>query len=132
MRRAHSLGTHHVIGAALIAAIGLYDGFFGPGTGSLLIFVFVRCYGYDFLHAGAAARAVNVATNAAALSYFASHGTGDVVRRCRHGRLQYRRRNRRYAAGAARRQRASCARRSSSSSACLILRTAWTAMQGSG
>jgi uncharacterized protein len=67
-------GSHHLAGAALIAAIGLYDGFFGPGTGSLLIFVFVRCYGYDFLHAGAAARAVNVATNAAALSYFASHG----------------------------------------------------------
>jgi uncharacterized protein len=67
-------GSHHVIGAALIAAIGLYDGFFGPGTGSLLIFVFVRMYGYDFLHAGAAARVVNVATNAAALTYFASHG----------------------------------------------------------
>jgi hypothetical protein len=67
-------GSHHIVGAALIAAIGLYDGFFGPGTGSLLIFVFVRCYGYDFLHAGAAARAINVATNAAALSYFASHG----------------------------------------------------------
>ncbi len=67
-------GSHHVVGAVLIAAIGMYDGFFGPGTGSLLIFVFVRCYGYDFLHAGAAARAVNVATNAAALSYFAAHG----------------------------------------------------------
>lgn len=67
-------GSHHVVGAALIAAIGLYDGFFGPGTGSLLIFVFVRCYGYDFLHAGAAARAINVATNSAALSYFAAHG----------------------------------------------------------
>lgn len=67
-------GSHHVVGAALIAAIGLYDGFFGPGAGSLLIFVFVRCYGYDFLHAGASARAINVATNAAALSYFASHG----------------------------------------------------------
>jgi uncharacterized membrane protein YfcA len=67
-------GAHHIVGAALIAAIGFYDGFFGPGAGSLLIFVFVRCYGYDFLHAGAAARVVNVATNAAALSYFASHG----------------------------------------------------------
>ena len=44
-------GSHHIVGAALIAAIGLYDGFFGPGAGSLLIFVFVRCYGYDFLHA---------------------------------------------------------------------------------
>jgi uncharacterized membrane protein YfcA len=67
-------GSHHIIGAAAIAAVGLYDGFFGPGAGSLLIFVFVRCYGYDFLHAGAAARAINVATNAAALSYFAAHG----------------------------------------------------------
>jgi uncharacterized membrane protein YfcA len=67
-------GSHHVVGAASIAAIGLYDGFFGPGAGSLLLFVFVRCYGYDFLHASAAARAINVATNAAALSYFASHG----------------------------------------------------------
>jgi uncharacterized protein len=52
-------GSHHVVGAVLIAVIGMYDGFFGPGTGSLLIFVFVRCYGYDFLHAGASARAVN-------------------------------------------------------------------------
>jgi uncharacterized protein len=67
-------GSHHIVGAVLIAAIGMYDGFFGPGTGSLLIFVFVRCYGYDFLHAGAAARAINVATNSAALSYFAVHG----------------------------------------------------------
>jgi uncharacterized membrane protein YfcA len=67
-------GSHHIVGAAAIAAVGWYDGFFGPGAGSLLIFVFVRCYGYDFLHAGAAARAVNVATNAAALSYFAAHG----------------------------------------------------------
>jgi uncharacterized membrane protein YfcA len=67
-------GSHHVVGALLIAAVGFYDGFFGPGTGSLLIFIFVRCYGYDFLHAGAAARAINVATNAAALTYFASHG----------------------------------------------------------
>jgi hypothetical protein len=63
-----------VAGALLIAAVGFYDGFFGPGAGSLLIFVFVRCYGYDFLHAGASARVINVAAAAAALSYFASHG----------------------------------------------------------
>ncbi len=67
-------GSHHVVGAVLIAAVGFYDGFFGPGAGSLLIFVFVRCYGYDFLHAGASARVINVAAAAAALSYFASHG----------------------------------------------------------
>lgn len=67
-------GSHHVIGALAIAAIGFYDGFFGPGTGSFLMLVFVRCYGYDFLHASAAARVLNVATNGAALFYFASRG----------------------------------------------------------
>jgi uncharacterized membrane protein YfcA len=67
-------GRHHLAGALLIGAIGLYDGFFGPGTGSFLMFVFVRFYGFDFLHAGAAARALNVVTNGAALAYFAARG----------------------------------------------------------
>jgi len=57
-----------------IAVIGLYDGFFGPGTGSFLMLLFMRAYGYDFLHASAAARFINVATNAGALLYFAAHG----------------------------------------------------------
>jgi uncharacterized protein len=67
-------GAHHAVGVILIAAIGFYDGFFGPGTGSFLMFVFVRFYGYDFLHAAACARVLNVATNGSALLYFASHG----------------------------------------------------------
>lgn len=67
-------GSHHVGGSALVAAIGFYDGFFGPGTGSFLMFVFVRIYGHDFLHAAASARVVNVATNLAALAYFGAHG----------------------------------------------------------
>ncbi len=54
--------------------IGFYDGFFGPGTGSFLIFLFVRFFGFDFLHASAAAKVVNVATNLAALSYFLPNG----------------------------------------------------------
>jgi uncharacterized protein len=67
-------GFEHAVGALLAGAIGLYDGFFGPGTGSFLMFVFVRFYGYDFLHASAAARLLNVATNATALAYFGSRG----------------------------------------------------------
>jgi len=67
-------GQHHVLGALLIGTIGFYDGFFGPGTGSFLMFVFVRMYGFDFLHAAASARVLNVATNGAALIYFATHG----------------------------------------------------------
>ncbi len=50
--------------------LGFYDGFFGPGTGSFLIFVYVRFFGLDFLRASAASKIVNIATNVAALSYF--------------------------------------------------------------
>jgi uncharacterized protein len=58
----------------LIAGIGLYDGFFGPGTGSFLMLLFIRLYGFDFLHASAGARAINVATNAGALLFFGIQG----------------------------------------------------------
>jgi uncharacterized membrane protein YfcA len=52
------------------AAIGGYDGFFGPGTGSFLIFLFVGTCGYDFLHASASAKIVNSAANLAAILLF--------------------------------------------------------------
>jgi uncharacterized protein len=55
-------------------AIGFYDGFFGPGTGSFFVFLFVRVLGYDFLHASAAAKRLNTATNFAALVLFAWTG----------------------------------------------------------
>jgi uncharacterized protein len=50
--------------------LGFYDGFFGPGTGSFLIFGFVALFGLDMLHASASSKFVNLATNFAALSYF--------------------------------------------------------------
>jgi hypothetical protein len=56
------------------AAIGFYDGFFGPGAGSFLLFLFIRFFGFDFLRASAAAKIVNVATNGAALIYFSITG----------------------------------------------------------
>ena len=63
-----------ILAAAGISTIGLYDGFFGPGTGSFLMLLFIRVHGFDFLHASAAARVINVATNAGALAYFGVHG----------------------------------------------------------
>jgi uncharacterized protein len=54
------------------AVIGFYDGFFGPGTGSFLIFVFIGVFGFDFLTASASAKVINVATNLAALIVFAT------------------------------------------------------------
>ncbi|HZX29766.1 MAG TPA: TSUP family transporter [Rhodocyclaceae bacterium] len=61
-------------GLALGAVIGFYDGFFGPGTGSFLIFGFVRLFGMDFLRASASAKVINAATNLSAIAFFASHG----------------------------------------------------------
>jgi uncharacterized membrane protein YfcA len=74
------LGTHHaplvhgrgsaLLAAAILGAVGFYDGFFGPGTGSFFMLLFVRLYGFDFLHSAASARVLNVATNAGGLLYF--------------------------------------------------------------
>jgi uncharacterized protein len=78
------LGRHHaprfegrreaLVASAIGAAIGFYDGFFGPGTGSFFVFLFVRALGYDFLNASASAKLLNTATNAAALVLFAWKG----------------------------------------------------------
>ena len=62
------------VAASVGALIGFYDGFFGPGTGSFLVFLFVRLLGYDFLSASASAKLVNTATNMAALLLFVAKG----------------------------------------------------------
>ncbi|HEY0823944.1 MAG TPA: TSUP family transporter [Ramlibacter sp.] len=59
---------------AIGGLLGFYDGFFGPGTGSFFVFLFVRVLGYDFLHASASAKLLNTATNLAALVLFALKG----------------------------------------------------------
>jgi len=67
--------TRESLAAGVIGlCIGFYDGFFGPGTGSFFVFLFVRILGYDFLHASAAAKLLNTATNGAALLLFAWKG----------------------------------------------------------
>jgi hypothetical protein len=78
------LGRHHAPRfsgrdeAAAACCIGLvlgfYDGFFGPGTGSFFVFLFVRWLGYDFLNASASAKLLNTSTNLAALLLFALKG----------------------------------------------------------
>ena len=58
-----------------------YDGFFGPGTGSFFVFLFVRLLGYDFLNASASAKLLNCATNIAAISLFAFRAmSGGITR----------------------------------------------------
>jgi uncharacterized membrane protein YfcA len=76
--RTHAPRHAPAVEAALIVAVsfalGVYDGFFGPGTGSFLIFLFVKLLGYDFLHAVGGAKVINTATNLASLVLFAATG----------------------------------------------------------
>ena len=62
------------LGLLFGALIGFYDGIFGPGTGSLLAFIYVRFYAFDFLTAIASSKIINLTTNLAALSFFVPHG----------------------------------------------------------
>lgn len=50
--------------------IGFYDGFFGPGTGSLWTLVFVLFRGFDFRSGAAYTKIVNFTSNIVALSWF--------------------------------------------------------------
>ena len=80
-RPKHAPGGGWLPGILTGAALGFYDGFFGPGTGSFLIFIFIGVFGFDFLFASASSKVVNCGTNFAALLYFAStshilYGTG--------------------------------------------------------
>ena len=50
--------------------IGFYDGFIGPGAGSFLILAFIGFLGFDFLHASAQAKLVNLATNLGSITLF--------------------------------------------------------------
>ncbi|MBV2265235.1 MAG: TSUP family transporter [Thauera sp.] len=63
-------GRSVAIALGVGGVIGFYDGFFGPGTGSFLIFLFIRLLGMDFLRASVSAKILNVATNLAAISFF--------------------------------------------------------------
>lgn len=54
--------------------IGFYDGFIGPGTGTFLMLVFITVIGFDFMHASAHAKVVNLATNFASILYFSYTG----------------------------------------------------------
>jgi len=66
-----------LLGVGIGAVLGFYDGFFGPGAGSFLIFLFVGVFGFDFLAASASAKVINLATNIASVLYFG--WTGHII-----------------------------------------------------
>jgi uncharacterized membrane protein YfcA len=58
---------------AIGIVLGFYNGFVGPGTGSLLVFAFVSVLGYTFLTASPAAKIVNVVADVTSLVFFLVH-----------------------------------------------------------
>ncbi len=73
--RVEKLGKAALVGASIMAAaIGFYDGFFGPGTGSFLIFGFLFL-GFDFVTAAGNAKALNFASGIGAMFSFAFSGS---------------------------------------------------------
>ena len=69
------VAPHATLRAALIAgAIGCYDGFFGPGTGTFAIMAYVAWLHDPMAGASANAKVVNFASNLAALAIFVQRG----------------------------------------------------------
>ncbi len=60
------------LGAAL--PIAAYDGFLGPGTGSMLLIAFIALYGADLMAAIAGTKLLNFTSNIVSLAVFAAMG----------------------------------------------------------
>ncbi|GAA1822404.1 putative membrane protein YfcA [Microlunatus capsulatus] len=73
--RKHEGGAHYGRTALIGLAVGAYDGFLGPGTGSFFVILLVGVLGYGFLEASAKAKIANLVTNLSALAVFAAHGS---------------------------------------------------------
>ena len=67
---------YKIIGLSLLSGflIGMYDGFFGPGTGTFLILIYTGIIGFDLVTASGNAKVVNLSSNVAALVTFALNG----------------------------------------------------------
>lgn len=63
-----------IIVALIALALGAYDGFFGPGTGTFIIAAYVTLVHLPLPRATAEAKVLNFASNFTALVMFARHG----------------------------------------------------------
>ncbi len=64
----------YVAAPLVCAVLGVYDGFFGPGSASFLILAFHCILGLGLLHAAATTKVFNLASVIVALCVFAWHG----------------------------------------------------------
>lgn len=62
-------GKKKAAGLLLLICLGFYDGFFGPGTGSFMIFILLFM-GFNFIEASGSSKLLNFTSNFAALIMF--------------------------------------------------------------
>lgn len=62
------------LGIILAFSMGFYDGFFGPGTGSFLIFGLISIFSFDFVNAGGNGKVLNFISNITSLVLFGING----------------------------------------------------------
>lgn len=75
MHRHIQFGSKEItLGIFFGAWIGFYDGVFGPGSGSFFLFLFIKVFAFDFIHAVASAKLLNISTFIAALIFFIPEG----------------------------------------------------------
>ncbi len=72
--KSHSETTQILYATLISFMVGFYDGFIGPGTGSFLVLAFITLLGFDFLHASANAKMVNLGTNFGSICLFILKG----------------------------------------------------------
>jgi Predicted permeases len=63
-----------IYGCIFAFSLGFYDGFFGPGAGSFLIFLFISVYRFDFTIAAGNSKVLNFISNITSLIMFAMDG----------------------------------------------------------
>ncbi|MEG2038783.1 MAG: TSUP family transporter [Oscillospiraceae bacterium] len=70
------LSSKKVIAYSILTglALGAYDGFFGPGTGTFLTIIFTAVIGFDVVTACGNTKVVNLASNLAAVITFMIYG----------------------------------------------------------
>lgn len=69
-KSASTSGSSRILVPIVCLVIGVYDGFFGPGTGSFLILAFHWIVGIGLVHASATVKVLNLASNLGALGIF--------------------------------------------------------------
>lgn len=67
------------LGCILVFSIGFYDGMFGPGSGSFLLFIFISIYKFDYSISAGNGRILNFASCMASLLTFALNGSVDFA-----------------------------------------------------